>query len=251
MFTDKIEAKDFDKMDPEYKELLGHVLAIQADCEIGGPHLYVETMLPAAPTKLDQLIIARTAAEEIDHFRKVARVAGDIGVDVSFVLSQPNEKRFVDTFRGLITTWEDNAVFGFLIDRVGRYQLEEFYDCSYLPLQRILPDIVTEELGHIEYGYNKTLELIQSGDEGKARRKRRSTTGMCAPSICSAVAASKKSERYRYWGLKRRSNDQARQDYINEVGPILTQMGLHGSRSKQRPPLHVIHIGGNHATSSS
>ena len=73
MFTDKIEAKDFDKMDPEYKELLGHVLAIQADCEIGGPHLYVETMLPAAPTKLDQLIIARTAAEEID----VAHAVGE------------------------------------------------------------------------------------------------------------------------------------------------------------------------------
>lgn len=113
MFTDKIELKDFDKMDPEYKDLLGRVLTIQADCEIGGPHLYIEKMLPAA-------------AEEIDHFRKVARVAGDIGVDVSFVLSQPNEKRFVETFRGLITTWEDNAVFGFLIDRVGRYQLEEF-----------------------------------------------------------------------------------------------------------------------------
>ena len=60
MFTDKIELKDIDKMDPEYKELLGHVLTIQADCEIGGPHLYVEKMLPAAPTKLDQLIVART-----------------------------------------------------------------------------------------------------------------------------------------------------------------------------------------------
>jgi len=132
----------------------------------------VEKMLPAASTKLDQLIVARTAAEEIDHYRKVARVAGDIGVDVSFVLSQSNEKRFIDTFRGLITTWEDNAVFGFLIDRVGRYQLEEFYDCSYLPLQRILPDIVTEEPGHIEYGYNKTLELIAKGDEGKAKAQK-------------------------------------------------------------------------------
>ncbi len=61
---------------------------------------------------------------------------------------------------------------GFLIDRVGRYQLEEFYDCSYLPLQRILPDIVTEEPGHIEYGYNKTLELIAKGDEGKAKAQK-------------------------------------------------------------------------------
>jgi ring-1,2-phenylacetyl-CoA epoxidase subunit PaaA len=226
MFTDKIEQKDFDKMDPEYKDLLSHVLTIQADCEIGGPHLYVQSMLPAAPTKLDQLIVARTAAEEIDHFRKVARVAGDLGVDVSFVLSQPNEKRFVDTFRGLITTWEDNAVFGFLIDRVGRYQLEEFYDCSYLPLQRILPDIVTEELGHIEYGYNKTLELVQSGDEGKTKAQKAVDYWYVRALDMFGHTGSKRSERYRYWGLKRRSNEQARQDYVNEVGPILTQMGL-------------------------
>ena len=39
-------------------------------------------------------------------------------------------------------------------------------------------------------------------------------------------SGSKRSERYRYWGLKRRTNEQARQDYMNEVGPILTQMGL-------------------------
>lgn len=226
MFADKIEARDFDKMDPEYKELLGHVLTIQADCEIGGPHLYLEKMLPAAPTKLDQLIVARTAAEEIDHFRKIARLAGDIGVDVSFVLSRPNEQRFVDAFRGVITTWEDNAVFGFLIDRVGRYQLEEFYDCSYLPLQRILPDIVTEELGHIEYGFNKTVELIQSGDQGKARAQKAVDFWYVRALDMFGRSASKRSERYRHWGLKRRSNEQARQDYINEVAPILQQIGL-------------------------
>ena len=226
MFTDKIELRDFDKMDPEYKELLGHVLTIQADCEIGGPHLYVEKMLGAAPTKLDQLIVARTAAEEIDHYRKVARVAGDIGVDVSFVLKQSNEKRFVATFRGLITTWEDNAVFGFLIDRVGRYQLEEFYNCSYLPLQRILPDIVTEELGHIEYGFNKTMELIQSGDEGKEKAQRAVDFWYVKALDMFGRPGSKRSERYRYWGLKRRSNEQARQDYMKEVDPILRRIGL-------------------------
>ena len=226
MFSDKIELNNFDKMNPEYKELLAHVLTIQADCEIGGPHLYVEKMLPAAPTKLDQLIVARTAAEEIDHFRKVARVAGDIGVDVSFLLSQPNAKRFVETFRGLITTWEDNAVFGFLIDRVGRYQLEEFYDCSYLPMQRILPDIVTEELGHIEYGYNKTVELIESGDEGRAKAQKAVDYWYIRALDMFGRTGSKRSERYRYWGLKRRSNEQARQDYMNEVNPILKKIGL-------------------------
>ena len=226
MFSDKIELNDIDKMDSEYRDLLGRVLTIQADCEIGGPHLYVEKMLPAAPTKLDQLIVARTAAEEIDHFRKVARVAGDMGVDVSFVLSQPNEKRFVESFRGLITTWEDNAVFGFLIDRVGRYQLEEFYDCSYLPLQRILPDIVTEELGHIDYGYNKTRELLSKGDEQKARVQRAIDYWYVKALDMFGRTGSTRAERYRYWGLKRRTNEQARGDYIQEVNPILLSLGL-------------------------
>ena len=44
MFTDKIEAKDFSKMPKEYQDLLVRVLRIQADCEIGGPHLYSEQL---------------------------------------------------------------------------------------------------------------------------------------------------------------------------------------------------------------
>ena len=42
MFDDKIEADDFNKMPEEYRDLLVRVLRIQADCEIGGPHLYIE-----------------------------------------------------------------------------------------------------------------------------------------------------------------------------------------------------------------
>jgi 1,2-phenylacetyl-CoA epoxidase catalytic subunit len=70
MFEEKIELKDLEKMPSEYKDLLGRVLTIQADCEIGGPHLYLKDILPKAPSKINRLIVARTAAEEIDHFRK-------------------------------------------------------------------------------------------------------------------------------------------------------------------------------------
>src|SRR5919201_3391758 len=136
-FTDKVESADVAKMPAEYQELLRRVLRIQADCEIGGPHLYVRNILPTAPSKIDQLIVARTAAEEADHYRKMARLAGELGQDVSFLLSRPNRERYVNAFRGEITSWEEFAVFGFLIDRVGRYQLEEFIGGSYVPLDRI------------------------------------------------------------------------------------------------------------------
>src|SRR3972149_9228582 len=94
IFTDKIDLKDFEKQDPEYQDLLRRVLAIQADCEIGGPNLYVKNILPNAPTKLDQLIVARTAAGEVDHYRKMGRLAGDIGGAVSHALSRSNQGRY-------------------------------------------------------------------------------------------------------------------------------------------------------------
>ncbi|MBI4464227.1 MAG: hypothetical protein HY647_05935, partial [Acidobacteria bacterium] len=58
MFTDKIEAADFPKMPQEYRDLLIRVLTIQADSELGGPHLYVERWILAAPTAEDQMMLA-------------------------------------------------------------------------------------------------------------------------------------------------------------------------------------------------
>jgi ring-1,2-phenylacetyl-CoA epoxidase subunit PaaA len=228
MFTEKVDVKDFEKQDPEYQDLLKRVLAIQADCEIGGPNLYVKDMLPGAPTKLDQLIVARTAAEEMDHYRKMARIAGDIGHDVSYVLSRPNQERYVEAFRGKISTWEDYAVFGFLIDRVGRYQLEEFIGASYLPLARVVedPDVLREEEGHIDFGTNKTAEYAAKGGEAKERVQKAVDFWYVKGLDMFGNSQSRRSQRYMYWGLKRRTNAQARQQYKDEVDALIRQMGL-------------------------
>jgi ring-1,2-phenylacetyl-CoA epoxidase subunit PaaA len=228
MFTEKVDVKDFEKQDPEYQDLLKRVLAIQADCEIGGPNLYVKDMLPGAPTKLDQLIVARTASEEMDHYRKMARIAGDIGHDVSYVLSRPNQERYVEAFRGTITAWEDYAVFGFLIDRVGRYQLEEFIGASYLPLARVVedPDVLREEEGHIDFGTNKTAEYAAKGGEAKERIQTAVDYWYVKGLDMFGNSQSRRSERYMYWGLKRRTNAQARQQYKDEVDALIRQMGL-------------------------
>ena len=228
MFNEKLELKDFEKQDPEYQDLLRRVLAIQADCEIGGPNLYVKDILPNAPTKVDQLIVARTAAEEMDHYRKMAKCAGDIGVDVSYVLSWPNQKRYVEAFRGKITTWEDFAVFGFLIDRVGRYQLEEFIGASYQPLARVVedPQVIREEEDHIDFGTNKAAEFAAKGGEAKERIQGAVDRWYAKGLDMFGRSESKRSERYMYWGLKRRTNGEARRQYTEEVNGLLKQMGL-------------------------
>jgi ring-1,2-phenylacetyl-CoA epoxidase subunit PaaA len=226
MFADKVDRPDLAKMPPEYVQLLGRVLTIQADCEIGGPHLYVRDVFPTAPSKLNQLLVARTAAEEMDHYRKIAWLAGDIGIDLSRLLSIPNRERYLEAFRGTITTWEDYAVFGFLIDRVGRYQLEEFLECSYLPLQRVLPDILKEEVGHIGFGTNQTAELAGKNDETRERVQKSLEFWYARALDMFGRSDSERSNRYCEWGLKRRSNSQARWEFKKEVDPLIQQMGL-------------------------
>jgi ring-1,2-phenylacetyl-CoA epoxidase subunit PaaA len=226
MFEDKIEREDLEKMPAEYRELLARVLTIQADCEIGGPHLYVKDVLPTAPSPVNQLIVARTAAEEMDHYRKFAKLAGDIGQDTSFLLSIPNEKRYLEAFRGVIQNWEDFAVFGFLIDRVGRYQLEEFLDCSYLPLQRTLPEILKEEVGHIGFGTNQTGDLAAKDGDQRERIQQSVNFWYVKALDMFGRSDSERSNRFCHWGLKRRSNSQARWEFIKEVGPLIQSMGL-------------------------
>ena len=226
MFRDEVQRKDLEKMEPEYRELLGRVLTIQADCEIGGPHLYVKDIFPTAPSKLDQLLVARTAAEEMDHYRKIARVAGDIGVDVSFVLNSPNQKRYLAAFRGVIKTWEDFAVFGFLIDRVGRYQLEEFFGCTYKPVEAILPQIIKEEVGHVGFGTSKTAELAEKGDEAKEKVQKAIDFWYVKALDMFGRSDSTRDRRSIYWSLKRRTNAQARDEFIKEVNPLIEKLGL-------------------------
>src|SRR5215213_9227640 len=111
-FTDKVTAKDFAKMDPEYKDLLVRVLTIQADCEIGGPNIYVPEgwVGHRAPTPEDLWKMGKTATEEVDHFRKMNRLLNDIGHDATWVVWRPREERYVEAFRSSMPTWADGAV---------------------------------------------------------------------------------------------------------------------------------------------
>ena len=161
MFKDKVEANDEGSLPGEYVDLLTRVLRIQADCEIGGPHLYVREWLLDAPTAEEQWKVAKTAAEEIDHFKKINKLLKELGEDASDRLFVRKEDRYVEAFRHDMPTWADWAVFGMLIDRVGQYQLDEFVDCSYLPLARLLPpydtQILEEEQGHVKMGLIKVV----------------------------------------------------------------------------------------------
>lgn len=225
-FTDRIEPKDFEKMPKEYQELLTRLLAIQADCEIGGPHIYVDHWTLRAPTVDDQWRVARIAAEEIDHCRKFLRMLQLVGVDRSDILTRPRSRREVDAFKEDMPEWADFAAFGMLIDKVGQYQLEEMLGSSYLPVDNYLDVILREEKGHIAYGQQKLEQLIASGPEGKDAAQRSVDRWYKVGLDMFGRSGSARTERYIEWGLKRRTNEEARRQYSAEVEPQIAALGL-------------------------
>ena len=223
-YDQNVELEDFDKQDPEYQDLLRRIITIQADCEIGGPHLYVKDILPNAPSKQMQVVVARTAAEEIDHFRKMDRLLKLIGSSADDRLWVDKEERYVDAFKSEMPSWADIAVFGALIDRVGEYQLDEFTDCSFEPLNKVLPAILREEKGHVSFGLYKCRDLI---DQGRADEVQAAIDRWYPEALdMFGNAKSKRDHKYIKWGLKRRTNQQAREQYIAEAEPIIRELGL-------------------------
>jgi ring-1,2-phenylacetyl-CoA epoxidase subunit PaaA len=225
MFTDKIEAKDFPKMPQEYKDLLTKVLTIQADSELGGPHLYVESWILNAPTAEDQMMLAKTAAEEIDHHRKFVKVLAELNIDVSDLIRHRREQRMLEIFRDPLVTWADMGCFGTFIDRVGGYHLEDFSECSYLPVARIIPQILKEEKQHIAHGL-RILDSLCQTPEGKAEVQKSLNRMYPRCLDMFGVTGSKRSEQYLHWGIKKRTNEQARTQYRAEAQKIIEQFGL-------------------------
>jgi ring-1,2-phenylacetyl-CoA epoxidase subunit PaaA len=227
-FTDKVVNRaDFDKMDKEYQDLLVRVLTIQADCEIGGPNIYVPAGWTGerAPSAYDLWKMGQTATEEVDHFRKMNGLLNDLGHDATWVIWRPRNERYVEAFRADMPTWADVSVFGFLMDRVGRYQLEEFEDCSFQPLADALPDILREEVGHVNYG---TAQLVKLCKDPQGKEEAQAALDRWYPLALDSFgqSESKRSERYIHWGLKRRMNADQRQQFIDEVKPLVDKMGL-------------------------
>ena len=225
-FTDRIGAGDLMKMPDEYQELLVRLLTIQADCEIGGPHVYGAQWFLNAPTADDMFRVTHILAEEIDHFRMMNNLLNDVGHDRSDLLRHSTAERFVDAFRvESVPTWSDVAAFCCLIDRVGRFQIEEMVHSSFQPLDTVLPRIIQEELGHIGYGAARLAQLARepaSHDEAQAAVNRwypRALDSFGRP-------GSRRADLFIEWGLKHRLNEDARRDYVNEVTPLLQGMGL-------------------------
>ena len=225
MFTDKVDRQDFAKMPQVYKDLLIRLLIVQTDSELGGPDLYLDSWVREAPTLEDQRLLAKTAFEEIDHHRRFARILQDLGVDTMEITRPRRAGRILECFRHPLENWAEMGTFGCLIDRVGQIHLEDFTDCSYLPVARIIPRILQEEKMHIAHG-ERILRDLSARPEGKAQAQAAVDKMYPRALDMFGKSDSRRSEQFCEWGIKGRTNAQSRAVYKERVDQVLLGLGL-------------------------
>jgi len=225
-FTDRVGVPDLAKMPEDYRDLLVRLLTIQADCEIGGPKVYGVHWCFDAPTIDDMVRVTGIVHQKLKHFRIFNSILQSLGADQTELLRRPASERAVDAFRQPDSAeWADVAAFCCLIDRVGKFQVGELVDSSFLPLDEVLPQIIQEEQGHTRYG-ERQLSLLAASPE--TRKAAQTAVFRWYPRALDMFGrtGSARAERYVELGLKKRLNEEARRDYVDEVKPLLEEMSL-------------------------
>lgn len=215
----------------QYREFLLKLLSVQADTEFASVQQH-RPWLDRAPTFEDRWVEARIIADEMRHGWQMVKLLEDFGEDgrsyIQDLLHRKEHEHKLDSFNMDFETWEDVAAFACLIDRVGMYQLRAFQECSYAPLARSIPQMLSEENLHIGAGRN-TLNRI-ANDPGYYGDKRLAQAAVRKwyPRALDMFGhtGSPGSEMAVRLGIKRWRNEEARKMYVEEATPILEKMGL-------------------------
>ncbi len=214
-------------MPDEYRELVIRQLMVHTEGELSGADDYVQIFYPMAPNAYEKQVCCERAAEEVDHFIRGAKVLRDIGIDVDYMLEQNLESRelYATELVKEINTWTERGFFSFLGEAAVMDHLLEMAQSSYIPIRRMLESVIRDEKVHVAHGFRIIRELCRTA-EGCAEAQDALTRMWPATLDVFGRSNSKRSHLYRRWGLRQRSNEEARNAFIAATQPKLAALGL-------------------------
>ncbi len=216
----------------ELRKLIVKLMVVQADTEFASIQQH-RPWLDRAPTLEDRWIEARIVADEARHGLQACRILKDFGEEgqvwIDDLLSKKEGEHKLDAFNMKFDAWSDVGAFTCLVDRVGVYQLRAFQECSYGPLARAMPLMLSEEQLHLNFGANVLRRMVHDGPQysGTAEEAQAAVRKWYPRALdMFGHSHSETSRKAIEFGLKRWTNEEARQRYIAEITPILQRMGL-------------------------
>jgi len=216
----------------DMRKLIVKLLVVQADTEFASIQQH-RPWLDRAPTLEDRWIESRIIADEARHGLQACRILRDFGEEGQRFIDELLQKREgehkLDAFNMKFDTWGDVGAFTCFVDRVGVYQLRAFQECSYGPLARAMPLMLSEEQLHLNFGASVLRRMVQDGAKYYGSKEEAQAALLkWYPRALDMFGHSNSdtSRRAIEYGLKRWTNEEARARYIEEVTSLVRTIGL-------------------------
>jgi ring-1,2-phenylacetyl-CoA epoxidase subunit PaaA len=224
---EKIEAKDW--MPDAYRRTLVRQISQHAHSEIIG--MQPEgNWLTRAPTLRRKCILLAKVQDEAGHGLYLYSAGETLGTArdqmVADLLS--GKAKYSSIFNYPTLTWADIGAIGWLVDGAAIMNQIPLCRCSYGPYARAMVRICKEESFHQRQGFEIMLYLSRGSAEQKAMAQD-ALNRWWWPSIMMFGPSdidSKHSAQSMAWKIKRFSNDELRQKFIDVTVPQADFLGL-------------------------
>lgn len=224
---EKIEPRDW--MPDAYRKTLVRQISQHAHSEIVG-QLPEGNWITRAPTLRRKAILLAKVQDEGGHGLYLYSAAETLGVSREELIDQlhSGQAKYSSIFNYPTLTWADIGAIGWLVDAAAILNQIPLCRCSYGPYARAMVRICKEESFHMRQGYELLMTLCRGSDEQKAMAQDAVNRWwwpalmMFGPSDTDSTHSAQSMQ----WKIKRFSNDDLRQKFVDQSVPQAEYLGI-------------------------
>jgi ring-1,2-phenylacetyl-CoA epoxidase subunit PaaA len=225
---DFIEAKDW--MPEHYRKTLVRQISQHAHSEFVGM-LPEGNWISRAPTLKRKAILLSKVQDEAGHGLYLYAAAETLGTSRDQLLDalHTGKAKYSSIFNYPTLTWADMGVIGWLVDGAAIMNQVPLCRCSYAPYARAMVRICREESFHQRQGYEALLTMMKQGTDAQRAMVQDAVNRWWWPSLMMfgpPDAESPNSVQSMRWGIKRISNDDLRQKFVDATVEQASILGV-------------------------
>lgn len=224
---EKIEPRDW--MPDRYRKTLIRQISQHAHSEIVGM-LPEGNWITRAPSLRRKAALLAKVQDEAGHGLYLYSACETLGIDRSELLEQlhSGKAKYSSIFNYPTLSWADMGAIGWLVDGAAIMNQVPLCRCSYGPYARAMVRVCKEESFHQRQGYEIMMTLSRGTEEQKEMAQE-ALNRWWWPALMMfgpSDADSKHTAQSMAWKIKRFTNDELRQRFVDITAPQAEYLGL-------------------------
>ncbi len=223
----RVEPRDW--MPQGYRDTLVRQIAQHAHSEVIGMQPEGNWILRAPSLRRKAILLAKVQ-DEAGHGLYLYAAAETLGVDRAELTEKllDSRQKYSSIFNYPALGYADTGVIGWLVDGAAIVNQVPLCRCSYGPYARAMVRICKEESFHQRQGY-ELLRAMVAGTEAQRVMVQESVHRWWWPSLMMfgpPDAESPNTRQSMAWGIKRHTNDELRQRFVDMTVPQADALGV-------------------------